>query len=275
MLSNKLYNVLIDIIRNTYNKIDYPNNKFEKFFLDIRAKEMKTIHGRYFSKNKKIEVFNLSRPSEHIVTTAIHEVAHHIDYCLRNKSDHTKEFYEIMYKLLISALGMEIITIENILSESDNADKNRLIKYFGSIEEWEVLNIIYKKEKVVIKVNNCFNIKDDLRKNGYKFSGIEKIWTKELDQEELEEQKEWLNKLIDMDNVEISEGNKINIAAVYYVAVSNSYDYKDHLKELGYIWKGYNIKGNSWNKKIIANDKEEELSKIENLSGVKIKIISK
>lgn len=275
MLSYQIYNLLKDIIRNTYSEEDYPDNKFEKFFIDVRPKEMKTVHGRYYIKTKKIEIFNLSRPTEHVVTTAIHEVAHHIDCCLRNSSDHTKEFYEIMYKLLISALGMEIITIENILSESDSADKNRLIKYFGLIEEWEVPNIIYKKEKVVIKVNNCFNIKDDLRKKGYKFSGIEKIWTKELDQEELEEEKEWLNKLIDMDNVEISEGNKINIAAVYYLVISNSYDHKDHLKELGYIWKGYNIKGNSWNKKILANDKEEELSKIENLSGVKIKIISK
>lgn len=275
MLSYKIYNLLRDIIRNTYNEVDYPNNKFERFFLDVRAKEMKTIHGRYYTKTKKIEIFNLSRPTEHIVTTAIHEVAHHIDYCLRNETDHTKEFYAVMYNLLISAIGMKIITKEDILSESDSADKDRLEKYFESIEEWEVPNIPYKKEKLVIRVSNCFNIKDDLRKKGYRFSGIEKIWTKELDQEELEEEREWLNKLIDMDNVEIDNANKINISAVYYVTISNSYDHKDYLKELGYIWKGYNIKGNSWNKKILANEKKEELSKVEGLSGIKIKIISK
>lgn len=275
MLSYKLYNLLRDIIKNTYKKIDSPNNKFENFFLDIRPKEMKTIHGRYYIETKKIEIFNLSRPSEHIVTTAIHEVAHHIDYCLRSETDHTKEFYIVMYELLISALGMKIVSKEDILSESDSYDKNRLIRYFGNIEEWEVVNIPYKEEMMAIKVKNGFNIKDDLRENGYSFSGIEKVWIKELDKEDLGQEKEWLNKLIDLDNVEMDKGNKLNISAVYYVTICNSYEHKDYLKELGYIWKGYNIKGNSWNKKILANDKEEELSKIEKLPGVKIKIISK
>ncbi|MFA5577771.1 MAG: hypothetical protein WCZ27_08020 [Tissierellaceae bacterium] len=100
---------------------------------------------------------------------------------------------------------------------------------------------------------------------------------RKVDQEEFNRdmEEDWLNKLINLDNVEISRANRLDISAVYYITVENSYDYREELKELGYIWKGYNIKGNSWNKKILASDRTKELGKLEQLKGVKIKTISK
>lgn len=276
MLNFKLYNVLGDIIDNAFPSSEYPNNKFKKFYLDIIPKEMKSIHGRYWEQTKKIEVFNLSRPSGHIISTTIHEVSHHIDYCLRGSTDHKQTFYEVMHKMLITAMGMGIITTNDILTANDNKDKERLIKYFGEIESWEVKDIDYRQDVVTFKVSNCFAIKDTLKSRGYKYSGEEQCWVKDIDKKEQEPEKIFLQERIDISNVKIIEGNEIDIEVVYYICVSNSYECKDFLKANGYLWNGYNIKKNSWTKKILARNKDEELEKVNSLKekGVKIQILS-
>lgn len=275
MLSYKLYKTLTDIIDYTYPESEYPENKFKKFYLEVIPKEMKTIHGRYYIQTKKIEIFNLSRPTGHIVATSIHEVAHHIDCCFRNNSDHTIEFYTIMQKLLITALGMGVITVEDIITASDSKDRDRLVKHFGTIESWDIKNFDYKIDTVTVKVKNCYPIKDKLAARGYKYSGIEQSWIKDINVNEANDEKEFLSKIIDLSNVDFSSGNEIDIQAVYYILVFNSYEHREYLKSQGYLWNGYNLKKNSWNKKILASEKESELEKIAILPGVEVKIISK
>ncbi|WP_026883646.1 hypothetical protein [Clostridium akagii] len=277
MLSFKLFNTLKDIINNAYPESEYPDNKFKKFYLDVIPKEMKSIHGRYYSQSKKIEVFNLSRPTGHIVSTTIHEASHHIDHCLRHASDHTKAFYEVMHNMLITAMGMGIITTNDILTANDSKDKERLIKYFGDIESWEIRNIDYKQAIVTFKITNCFSIKDCLKEREYKYSGEEQCWIKDINKTEQEAETLFLSEIIDMNNVKIVEGNEIDIEAVYYICVLNSYECKDFLKENGYLWNGYKIKKNSWTKKILAKNKDKELDKISSLQskGVKIQLVSK
>lgn len=276
MLNYKLFNILKDIIDIAYPEVEYPDNKFKKFYIELVPKEMKTIHGRYFPQLKKIEVFNLSRPTGHIVTTTIHEVSHHIDHCLRDDSDHSKAFYETMHKLLLTAMSMGIITKDDVITANDSKDKDRLIKYFGEIESWNTYNIDYHKNIAIIKVTSCFSIKDTLKARGYSYSGIDQAWEKEVDVNYLEEEKGVLSGLISMDNIKIINGNEVDIEAVYYICVSNSYAHKDYLKVNGYFWNGYNkIKKNSWTKKIFAKDKDEELEKVINLEGVKVKLVSR
>ncbi|MDY0944113.1 hypothetical protein [Priestia megaterium] len=98
MSSYTIYKTLCDVVDQAYPLESYPDNKFKNFFIDIKVKEMKSIHGRYYPHNRKIEVFNLSRPNGHTIATTLHEVAHHIDHCLRKKSDHSKAFYEIFHQ---------------------------------------------------------------------------------------------------------------------------------------------------------------------------------
>lgn len=274
MLNFKLYNVLCDIIDNAYSSSEYPNNKFKKFYLDIISKEMKSIHGRYFEQTKKIEVFNLSRPSGHIISTTIHEVSHHIDYCLRSSTDHKQTFYEVMHKMLTTAIGMGIITINDILTANDSKDKERLIKYFGDIESWEIKKIDYKQNVVTFKISKCFAIKDILKSRGYRYSAAEQCWVKDIDKKDQESEKVFLQAKIDTNNIKIVEGSEIDIEAVYYICVSKSYECKDYLKSNGYLWNGYNIKKNSWTKKILARNKDEELEKVNSLKekGVKIEL---
>lgn len=276
MLNIKLFNILKDIIDIAYPEAEHPDNKFKKFYIELIPKEMKTIHGRYWPESKKIEVFNLSRPSGHIVSTTIHEASHHIDNCLRNNTDHTKTFYEVMHHMLITAMGMGIITKEDILTANDSKDKERLIKYFGDIESWDYTNIDYKQDLVTFKVTNCFSIKDNLKARGYKYSPAEQAWVKDIKKELEKAERFFLSDIIDMENVKVITGNEIDIEAVYYICVLKSYEHREFLKENGYLWNGYNkIKKNSWTKKILAKDKDEELEKISNLDGVKIQLVSR
>lgn len=274
MLNLKIYKLLTDIIDTAYPEDDYPDNKFKKFFLEVKPEERRGIHGRYFVFKKKIEIFNLSRPTAHVVTTTIHEVAHHIDYCLRGDSDHKQGFYEVMYQLLIAALGMGIITKEDIISENDSADKERLSKYYGEIADWEYEDIDYKTEKRTIKVKNSFSIKDELKERGYKYSPVEQAWVIDLEVSEMEEEISYLESITDPGNIESHHEKNMNIEAVYYILVMNSYDHREFLKSNGYIFNGYNIKKNSWNKKILAKEKDTEISKLNHLDGIKIKVKS-
>lgn len=276
MQNYKMFNILKDIIGIAYPEAEYPDNKFKKIYIELIPKEMKTIHGRYFPQLKKIQVFNLSRPTGHIVATTIHEVSHHIDHCLRDDSDHSKAFYEIMHKMLLTAMSMGVITKDDVITANDNKDKDRLIKYFGEIETWNIGSIDYHQNIAVIKVTSCFLIKDKLKARGYSYSRMEQTWEKEVDEGCLDAEKEFLSGLIVMDNVKIINGNEIDIEAVYYVCVLNSYAHKDYLKANGYFWNGYNkIKKNSWTKKILAKDKDEELEKVINLEGVKVQLVSR
>lgn len=276
MLNIKLYNMLIDIIDNAYPDEQYPANKFKKFYIELIPKERKTMNGRYFPDKHTIEVFNLSRPTGHILTTTIHEVSHHIDHCIRNTSDHKKEFYEIMHNMLLAAMGMGIITKDDLVTANDSSNKKNLIKYFGEVENWQYNSIKYKQDLVTFKVINCFSIKDNLKSRGYRYSTEEQAWSKDIDKKLVNEEIEYLKAIINMENVKIIRGNEIKIEAVYYICVLKSYKYKEFLKASGYLWNGYNkIKKNSWTKKVLAKDKELELAKVANLEGVKIQLVSR
>ena len=48
MSSYTIYKTLCDVIDQAYPLESYPNNKFKKFFIDIKVKEMQSIHGRYY-----------------------------------------------------------------------------------------------------------------------------------------------------------------------------------------------------------------------------------
>ncbi|KYG33618.1 hypothetical protein [Priestia endophytica] len=50
MSSYNIYQTLCDVVKKAYPEDQYPNNAFTKFFVDIKVKEMKTVHGRYYPK---------------------------------------------------------------------------------------------------------------------------------------------------------------------------------------------------------------------------------
>lgn len=88
----KIYLTVCDIIDYLYKD---NKEKYKKFYIKIIPKEMKSIHGRYTWDRSLIEIFNLSRPYNHTITTILHEVAHHIDYVDRGTTNHKREFYDV------------------------------------------------------------------------------------------------------------------------------------------------------------------------------------
>ncbi|MDU6333756.1 MAG: hypothetical protein E6584_21585 [Enterobacter hormaechei] len=267
----KIYMSVCDIIDYFYEE---NREEYKKFYIKIIPKEMKSIHGRYFFNNSLIEVFNLSRPYNHIITTILHEVAHHIDYCNRGKSDHSKTFYEEFYNLIIAALELNIISKNDIITETDSADKDRLEKYFGNIENWNIKEAEYKKGMKIIKVSNSYSIKEYLKNRNYKYSKLEQLWFKEIEVNNLEEEMNFLKEIIYEENIKVIDSRDLEIEAIYYIVVLNSYNYRDILKESGYIYNGYGIKKKSWNKKIKANELDKEKDLLNRLEGINMKIIS-
>ncbi|MBG9813630.1 hypothetical protein ABD68_19230 [Bacillus endophyticus] len=274
MSSYNIYQTLCDVVKKAYPIEEYPNNAFTKFFVDIKVKEMKSIHGRYYPKTRKIEIFNLSRPNGHIVMTSLHEAAHHIDHCLRKDSDHTKVFYDVFHQLLLTAMGMGLVTAEDILTEDDSADKKRLEKHFGPVEEWEIPEQEYKKDRYVIRVYQSFSIKDKLKNRGYKYSSLEQAWTREINEDEVEEEKNTVAQWIDEKCIVIEQANTMKIESYYYLCVSNCYDHRDYLKENGFRWNGYGVK-KAWVKKIPTQSLQKEEAKLLHLDNIKVKVAAK
>ncbi|EGT0690873.1 hypothetical protein ACSW9V_15175 (plasmid) [Clostridium perfringens] len=268
----KIYKTLCDIIDQTYPNGDA---KYKKFFLDVNSKEMKSIHGDYNLRNSHIRIFNLSRPYNHIIITVLHEVSHHIDHCQRNTSDHSEVFYTVYHELLLGALSLGIIKPDDIKSITDSACPTQLKRYFGDIDTWTFEKLGYKEDLSIIKVSNSFSIKDILKERGYKYSKLEQSWCIEVKKSNIEEELNYLKTLINEENISVTDSNQLKIEAVYYVAVLNSFAYKDILKERGYMFNGYGIKHNSWNKKIKASDLENEKAFLNTLNGVKIQYKAK
>jgi hypothetical protein len=268
----KIYMTVCDIIDYLYEE---NREEYKKFYIKIIPKEMKSIHGRYTFNKSLIEIFNLSRPYNHIITTILHEVAHHIDYCNRGITNHKKEFYDVFYNLIIGSLELNIISKNDIITETDSADKDRLEKYFGNIQNWDVKKAEYKKDIKIIKVRNSYTIKEYLQKRGYKYSKVEQLWFREIKVGTISEELDLLRRIINVENIKVIDRTDLEIEAIYYIVVLNSYNYKDILKENGYIYNGYGIDKKSWNKKIKAHELEKEKELLNKLEGVNIKIINK
>lgn len=67
---------------DTVLRYAYPDNykKYLSYFIRIRPKELKSKHAHYIRKERMIEIFNLSRESRFLLTTCLHEIAHHVEY---------------------------------------------------------------------------------------------------------------------------------------------------------------------------------------------------
>ncbi|EDT15821.1 hypothetical protein [Clostridium perfringens] len=262
----RIYKTLCDVI-----DITYPDNeKYKKFFLDIQNRELKTSHGDYNISNAHIRIFNLSRPYNSIIVTVIHEVSHHIDFCQRKETDHSRKFYDIYHNLLLGALSLGIINLEDIKNIDDSAAPTQLTRYFGDIDTWYFKKKVYKEDINIIKVKNSFNIKEILKRRGYHYSKIEQCWYIELSNLELNNETTYLKSLIEEENIQVSSSIDLKIEAIYYVIVLNSYKHRELLKKRGYIFNGYGINKNSWNKKIKANMLKDELKVLNSLDGVKV-----
>lgn len=260
-LNTKIKKILEDIIDVAYagepeeNLINY-----KKFCINIVGKECKGVSGWYKPTKRLIEVFNLSRGSNMIVKTCIHELAHHIDQCRNGSSGHQAPFYKEYRDLLYAGLNMRIFTPEDVTTDNWANDRNKVAKI---VEEWEPNYIEYDMTSTTtIYVSGGYEQREILKQNGYGWDGIQKKWCKDVKTDEIENEETFLNSL----GLEFSSSDGLSIEAVaYIIADGNSYEVKDKLKAEGFFFSK-NGKKAAWKKKVNASEAKEEIDRLEGIS---------
>jgi|GEM_PF-3193155 len=94
--------------------------KVTEFTLQLHEAVNPRAHGDYTSTTTHINIYNaINKPREHLVATALHEVAHHVEYVLHGDTGHSKRFYGYMYELFKKAI--ELGYIDYALAKAQNA----------------------------------------------------------------------------------------------------------------------------------------------------------
>lgn len=232
-------NILCDLVDYAY-KGNPKIEEYKRFYVEVSDKNRNSFHGDYNERTHHIRIFNTYRDDASIIVTTIHELTHHIDTCNRGTSDHSKEFYAIFEHLLKTGLNMGLFSKEQFFAAT--ADASDSLKVKKMIEDYKPVSVDYKKDVSVIRVKNCFDIKDNLKDRGYHYNSIEKSW--ELETMDISAEERYLKEI--KPDVEYDVGtNFMSFQKKNYVCAGNgSFDIKDKLKTDGFsfdknkkIWK--------------------------------------
>lgn len=253
MLAIQIHDILLDIA-----KTSYPDCNIPQFWIDIIPEERRSVHGNYRPSERRIKIYNLSRKTEFIVATTIHELAHHMECTLYGSSGHSKRFYTIYKILLETAVKMGLIKYDEVREVSDARDIRSLERLYGKIEVSYDSELDKKKDLKIIRIHNSYFIKNQLSGRGYKYNGIEQVWYKVIATDSVSLEEEFLLSTTTKENIEIVSANNLTIEAVYYCIVKGGYDQREVLKKNNYRFRGYNFTENVWVKKIKATVKDEE-----------------
>lgn len=254
-----LKHLLSGVLKETYKK----DETHLDFRVSIVSKEIKSKLGRYTPNERLIEVFNLSRKPTSILITAIHELAHHVEFMETGEKGHKKPFYSYYHRLLLTAIRLGLITLDDIKSSAtDCQDLLKLEENHGEIDSWK-----FEKKRAVepyIVVFNCFNEKDDLKQRGYVYFPHNKSWRKKfLDLEQAEKERSLLLYTLHLNKDYVKLGSLATalFTQQYTLAVHGAYGKKKTLEEFGYGWEKFKIKG-AWVKRIFADQLKTEAKKL-------------
>lgn len=238
----------------------YPSYLIPDFTIVLYQKDRLSIHGRWFypkpGEISKIEIFNLYRKYEHTLSTSIHELAHHCHFMLENRTNHKKEFYEVLKHLLEVAYKLGFINLVQTYDMIDNADRRQLVRYFGPPK-------IFDHQKIsidLLKVNSG-PINPLLATRGYIYSQKEKKWIYSLLNKSMSDEVDWVEENIPDCTVEIANNITNQVDSVFYCIIGHFHTiHPNDLLAQGF----YNDNINGWMKKIPINQKkvvEKYLSK--------------
>lgn len=263
-----------DIIDIAYKDMPEKLSKMKRFSIYCTDKLLKTKLGdcRHNTDGScRIRIFGIKDESfRAILITTLHEVAHHIDYILRGRSGHDSEFYEVLKKLLFTALNMGIISRNDVInSETRSRSKDKLVTMLKS---YVPKPVSYKEENVIISIYNAYSEKEKLKEKGYSWNPIDESWVKETKIPLLEEEKEFLKSIkIEEKNIKTVKSSAVitrlrKTAFVYGIP----FEEKEKVKVLGFRWEK---EKKCWIKKIERDIlPEEEYSIIKNIKGSRIEI---
>lgn len=260
---------------DTILRYAYPDRykNYLSYFIRIRPKELKSKHAHYIRKERMVELFNLSRESRFLLITCLHEIAHHIEFEYLGDSDHGEPFYQRLYDLYVTAVGLNLLKLLDVTEESDAGDYQGLLFYFGEVSNWEIPKIAdMEKRMVIIKDGRSF--RNILKNRKYQWFTVSQTWQKEMNSlEEAEREVQFFLDYSTPDNLLIRPVISPTFLSYYYIGIENGYEYRYGLKKLGYFWEGYGVK-KMWVKKVDAQSYYVELEKLTQFAGIEFKKVT-
>lgn len=255
MIQKYIETILKDILN-----IAYPQKGLENFILSIVPSERKSFHGKYLFKTKTIVIYNFSRGTHSIIATAIHELAHHVNYILYNGKGHEAKFYDCYKKLMETAIKIGLVNYEILKQQKDVNDINMLEKKAGKPTAKYTHSLNKRKDINIIVVKADYKNKIFLKEQHFYYDKISCYWYKIVPKNKVEEILKYLKTKKPELKINNYEYYKLPLTAVYYIIVDSPYNKKDLLKKRGY--KYYNDKKltNKWVKQIMAEDYYNEIT---------------
>lgn len=283
MLNKRIKKFMDDIIDVAFSEKEVDEReRYKSFKLNILVKENASSSGMYKCNNHSIEIYNPSLGARHLAKCCLHELSHHIDMCQHGKTGHQKPFYGVYAKLIYASLDMGILEKKDF-DDNWSSDQN---KVRAIVEKYVPHPVNYKPENnPMVRVYNGFELKESLKKNGYRWNGIEQVWEKMLQGEaDIEERiLTDLGILKQPDKYAILPGPYYTIinpemyidAIVYIVAEGKTYDRRDRLKEYHFY---FSKEQKMWLCKVKASELKNMLKSLEtdaDLSGIRFGVLKR
>ena len=264
MTSYKLRQVLLHIYGYTH-----PGETVSPFYVRYVPKELKSKHGDYDQRRKIIHIYNFSRPPQYLVSTAIHEFAHHICYTTEGNANHDREFYKEFKALLTAAVVLGYVDYEELRKKEDSIDIRVMEKKIGPIVSRYCAETDVNSKYRTVQVANGYEVRRELAKWGFVYSNQELIWEKDASVDDAEFYRTEIEKISSAPVVRVKMITDLSIDIVYLAVVSGkTFDIKEILKNRKYQYKKRDI----WHKKIPARELESELEYFKNFKYVTIKV---
>lgn len=252
ILERRIKGLLDDVIDVAFSdETGDARTRYKNYDLYILSKENSSSAGMWHApvpgdkahRRAWIDVYNPSLGAGEMAGTFVHELSHQVDWIRNGTTGHKRPFYEAFEKLIHATLDMGILTLEDYegLSWGSHSNKVKAI-----VEKYVPKDVCYRipDDAVVIKVYNCFPLKDLLKQSGYGWNGIEQTWEKEVTGNLADEEKRLAEIGVTRDDAgtkgchyAVTELGMYVDAPVYLEATGNTYEKREELKKRGFFYR--------------------------------------
>lgn len=255
---------------------DEEKKSYSSVYVEL-CRDIRKSNERYISepiqsdgttKGRRITIYNLYRQESEIINSLIIGLAHHVDFCRHGETDNTQDFREIYQDILFKALDADKLSYDELKNSNDYLTKKPIRNILASYWRDESRT---ESEKI-IEVRNCYEIRDVLKKMGFKYNELLQCWEKRISCSEIGKMSSDLTALKKDVNIITRSINKMVFAFTAYVCITGkTYDFRDILKS-----NGYRFDDKKWTKKIInhqfLSEQEKILALLPKGQGIKVEM---
>lgn len=247
----------IDTILKDVVCLAFPQKNLTNFLLSVVPSERKSFHAKYEISTKTIYIYNLSRNTNYILSSALHELAHHVDFMLNNQASHGDSFYKCYYQILNTAIDLGIIDTAQLKKATDVRDIRVLEKKCGLLKTKPNNSINKKKNLSVLVIKSGYNDVKYLKEKKYYFEPINCYWYKTISNDYVLKEMTNLKNKFSTIKIDCYPYYNVPINAIYYVIAESTYEKRELLKKRGYKYDTTKYP-KKWIKKIDSDNYESE-----------------